>query len=74
MGGRSFFVISSFFLVRKYWGNDLLNVGEQTIHRIKRLYPPFIVLLFVVAVYALLINEIPYNILAHLSSTQNFYG
>ena len=49
-----------------------MNVGEQTIHRIKRLYPPFIVVLFVAAVYALLINKIPYDSLAHLSLTQNF--
>lgn len=71
-GVEAFFVISSFFLIRKHWGNDSLNVAEQTIHRIKRLYPPFIVVLFVAALYALFVNKIPYDIVAHLSSTQSF--
>lgn len=71
-GVEAFFVISAFFLVRKQWGNDSLNVKEQIRHRIVRLYPPYIAVLFIAALYALLVKTMPYDMAAHLMSAQNF--
>lgn len=41
-------------------------------HRIKRLYPPYIAVLFIAVLYALLVKEIPYDLLSHVLSAQNF--
>lgn len=71
-GVEAFFVISVFFLVRKQWGNENLKVKEQIRHRIVRLYPPYIAALFVAALYALLMKTIPYDMVSHLLSAQNF--
>ena len=72
-GVEAFFVISVFFLVRKQWGNDsYLNVKKQIQHRIARLYPSYIAVLFVAALYALLVKAIPYDMITHLLSVQNF--
>lgn len=73
MGGvEAFFVISAFFLVRKYWGSDTINVKKQFKHRITRLYPPYVVVLIVAALYALLMKAIPFDLMTHLLSAQNF--
>lgn len=71
-GVEAFFVISSFFLVRKQWGNNSLKISEQTRHRMARLYPPYIAVLFVATLYVLLNKKIPYDIVTHLLSLQNF--
>lgn len=72
-GVEAFFVISAFFLVRKQWGNDFcLNVKKQMRHRITRLYPLYIAVLFVAALYALLVKAIPYDMVTHLLLVQNF--
>lgn len=71
-GVEAFFVISAFFLVHKQWGNASLNVKEQIRHRIIRLYPPYIVVLFAAALYALLMKTIPWDMAAHLLSAQNY--
>ena len=73
MGGvEAFFVISAFFLVRKYWGSESLNVKDQFKHRITRLYPPYVAVLVLAAMYALLMKSIPYDVITHLLSAQNF--
>lgn len=72
-GVEAFFVISAFFLVRKYWGNDVVSVKDQFKHRIARLYPPYIVVLIVAALYALLMKTIPYDLVTHLLSAQNYH-
>lgn len=72
MGGvEAFFVISAFFLVRKYWGNTL-EIKNQFKHRIARLYPPYIAVLIVASLYVLLRKLIPYDVVTHLLSAQNF--
>lgn len=72
-GVESFFVVSAFFLVRKYWGSETISVKEQFRHRITRLYPPYIAVLIVAALYALLVKVIPYDLVTHLFSAQNFH-
>jgi peptidoglycan/LPS O-acetylase OafA/YrhL len=71
-GVEAFFVISSFFLVRKYWRNDAISVKQQFRHRIARLYPPYIAVLIVAALYALLMKAIPFDLVTHLLSAQNY--
>lgn len=73
MGGvEAFFVISAFFLVKKHWGTDTLHVKDQFVHRIKRLYPPYVAVLLVAALFALLKKTIPVDLITHLLSGQNF--
>lgn len=71
-GVEAFFVISAFFLVRKYWGSQTISVKDQFRHRITRLYPPYIAVLIVAALYALLMKAIPIDLVTHLLSAQNF--
>ena len=71
-GVEAFFVISAFFLVRKLWDMETVNVKEQFVHRIRRLYPPYIAVLIVAATYALLAKRLPYDAVPHLFSVQNF--
>lgn len=71
-GVEAFFVISAFFLVRKYWGSETINVRDQFRHRITRLYPPYIVVLIVATLYALMVKAIPFDLVTHLLSAQNF--
>lgn len=71
-GVESFFVISAFFLVRKQWGNDNLNVIEQMKHRINRLYPPYIVILIIAILYTLAVKVMPYDLPIHFLSAQNY--
>lgn len=72
-GVETFFVLSSFFLVNKYWGTDNLNVSSQFKHRIIRLYPPYVAVVVMAAIYALLRKKIPFDLVPHLLSAQNFY-
>lgn len=71
-GVEAFFVISAFFLVKKHWGTDTLHVKDQFVHRIKRLYPPYVAVLLVAALFALLKKTIPVDLITHLLSGQNF--
>lgn len=71
-GVEAFFVISAFFLVKKHWGTETLSVKKQFAHRITRLYPPYVVVLIVAALYALLTKAIPFDLVTHLLSGQNF--
>lgn len=71
-GVEAFFVISSFFLVRKYWGSEKVLVKEQFMHRIKRLYPPYLVVLFGAALCTMLKGNLPLDFVTHILSAQNF--
>ncbi len=59
--------------MKKYWGSNDLNVKEQFIHRIVRLYPPYIVVLIIVAIYALARQTLPMDMISHVFSMQNFH-
>lgn len=72
-GVEAFFVISAFFLVKKYWGTDNLSIKNQFVHRIARLYPPYVTVLIVAALYVILTKTIPFDIIVHLLSGQNFH-
>lgn len=60
-GVEAFFVISSFFLVRKQWGNNSLKISEQTRHRMARLYPPYIAVLFVATLIISVVVTVVYD-------------
>lgn len=72
-GVETFFVISSFFLTRK-----ILLTGDETIksrisHRIKRLYPPYILVLVVAVIHSFVIlRRLPTDLPILLLSLQNF--
>lgn len=70
-GVESFFVLSAFFLVRKFWGRETIDVKKQFWHRIKRLYPSYIAVLLVAVLYAILMRAVPYDLIPHLLSAQN---
>lgn len=72
-GVEAFFVISAFFLVRKFWGSNAISVKEQFKHRITRLYPPYIAVLIVAVLYALVMGNVPYDLATHILSSQNFH-
>jgi len=71
-GVEAFFVLSSFFVVKKYYGCNDVSIREQFKRRLWRLYPPYLVVIFLAAIYALLRRAIPWDIIIHLTSTQNF--
>lgn len=71
-GVESFFVISSFFLVNKFWGNDEVDVKRQFKLRIARLYPAYMAVLMAAVLYAVLKRQLPYDLIPHLLSIQNF--
>ena len=71
-GVEAFFVISSFFLTRKFLENDNIRIKEQFFHRIKRLYPPYILILIIGVAWSLIHYMIPYDIVSHVLMIQNF--
>lgn len=71
-GVESFFVISAFFLVLNKNIDARIDVKKRFKHRITRLYPPYIVVVLVAALYALLISKLPYDIIPHFLSAQNY--
>lgn len=73
-GVESFFVISAFFLTRRYYlENNSINVQLQFKHRLMRLYPPYIVILVVATLSAIARKIIPLDLPLHLLSIQNLY-
>lgn len=69
---RGLFVISGFFLTKNTLARNNINVKNSFLHRVKRLYPPYIVVIVIAALYAVLLKMIPMDILTHLTFTQNF--
>ena len=66
-GGRSLLCYQCIF---SCW--QTLDVSKQFKHRIVRLYPPYIAVLIVAALYALLMKAIPYDLVIHLLFAQNY--
>lgn len=72
-GVECFFVISSFFLTRKILLTDNLCISTHILHRIKRLYPPYIIILIPALLYSFVIlRKIPVDLPIFLLSLQNF--
>lgn len=71
-GVEAFFVLSSFFLTRKFLYASKLEVKKQFIHRIRRLYPPYILVLIIGIAWAVMHRRIPYDLASHMLSIQNF--
>ncbi len=71
-GVEAFFVLSSFFLTRKFLYASKLEVKKQFIHRIRRLYPPYILVLVIGIAWAVMHRRIPYDLASHMLSIQNF--
>lgn len=72
-GVQAFLVLSSYFVTKKYAGRDDINCGKELWHRVKRLYPPYILLLTAVSVLYIAKQQIPYDIPIYLLSAQNFF-
>lgn len=71
-GVESFFVISSFFLVKNNYDNKP-SILKQFKHRILRLYPPYLVVIIVAAFAAIARRSIPIDFVSHLLSSQNYH-
>ena len=73
-GVQAFLVLSSFFLTTKLVKRDNVRFGSELKHRIKRLYPPYILLMIGCIVLSIVAYHIiPDGIPAYLLSAQNFY-
>lgn len=71
-GVEVFFVVSSFFLTRKLLDDSRVRVKKQFMHRIRRLYPPYMLVLFIGIAWAVMHRRIPYDFVSHMLSIQNF--
>ncbi len=73
-GVESFFVISSFFLVQKYYGKHEYNLFSALKKRLLRLYPSYIFILIIAISYAVF-KTTPFflDFVIHLLASQNFY-
>lgn len=60
-GVETFFVLSSFFLVYRYYGHAEIKVFEQCKKRIKRLYIPYLVIMCLILL--LLVDSVSYDLL-----------
>ena len=73
-GGQAFLTLSSFFLTRKFYSKNEICFGKEFTHRLKRLYPSYIFIVFSAALlYVLHTRSIPYDVPVFLTSAQNFY-
>lgn len=77
-GVEVFFVLSAFFMTKKYYSNNRTSVAEYIKNRIGRLYPPYLCVIVVALLYAIVKRAFPYSILPidfsfHMLSSQNLY-
>lgn len=71
-GVETFFIISAFFLTRKVMQVDKLSINNQIVHRIKRLYPPYIIILIMALIYSFIfLKRIPFDFPIFILSLQN---
>ncbi len=73
-GVEAFLVLGAFFLTRKHLKDKTeVNIGNSFVHRIKRLYPVYICLLFLVTVLFIFVKQrLTSEPLWYLLSLQNF--
>lgn len=74
-GVESFLVIGAFFLTRKHLSKDTnqIDVGKGLVHRIKRLYPAYISLVFLATLgYVYAKHDLSADSLWYLFAIQNF--
>lgn len=72
-GVESFFVISAFFLVYNLWEKEQIEVKQLFKRRINRLYPAYIMVLILGVLFALISKIVPYDIVTHVFSLQDFH-
>lgn len=70
----AFLALSSFFLTTKLYNSDSIDFTKLFIHRVKRLYPAYLLIVFGAAclIFAAT-RKFPYDIPAFLLSAQNFF-
>ena len=70
----AFLALSSFFLTTKLYKSDSIDFKKLFIHRIKRLYPAYLLIVFGAAVLIFAATrKIPYDVPSFLLSAQNFF-
>lgn len=73
-GVQAFLVLSSFFLTKKLYSYERIQFGKELAHRIKRLYPAYVLVILGAALFYLLWkSKIPYDVPVFLLSAQNFF-
>ena len=73
-GVMAFLALSSFFLTTKLYESDSIDFKRLLTHRIKRLYPAYLLLIFgAAALVFVATRKVPYDIPAFLLSAQNFF-
>ena len=73
-GVQAFLVLSSFFLTKKIYSYERIQFGKELAHRIKRLYPAYVLVILGAALFYLLWkSKIPYDVPVFLLSAQNFF-
>ena len=73
-GVMAFLALSSFFLTTKLYKSDSIDFKKLFIHRIKRLYPAYLLIVFGAAVLIFAATrKIPYDVPSFLLSAQNFF-
>lgn len=73
-GVMAFLALSSFFLTTKLYNSDSIDFTKLFIHRVKRLYPAYLLIVFGAAILIIATTrKVPYDIPAFLLSAQNFF-
>ncbi|SCZ81218.1 acyltransferase family protein [Pseudobutyrivibrio xylanivorans] len=69
----SFFLLSSYYLTIKVLSSEYISIIDQTSHRIRRLYPPYILIIIVSIVDVIARGgNISVEVIAYILSLQNF--
>lgn len=73
-GVQAFLVLSAFFVTKKLYYSNRICFKEELKHRIKRLYPSYLLILLGAGIlYILHSHKLPYDIPIFLLSSQNFH-
>ncbi len=71
-GVEAFFLISAFFATNGCYSKSDFNLLAIIKKRIIRLYPPYVLIIIIAALFAILSRKVPYDIVSHLFSAQNY--
>lgn len=72
-GVESFFILSAFFATKSVLKDSKpISVSEKFKGRIIRLYPPYLILIIVAAVMAIILHTVPWDLVFHLPFLQDF--